>query len=291
MAAHIERTLSDERSPLVPHTPSQSLRPRLVALDMDGTLLTNEGKIPQRFWSVLARAHAAEMIITPASGRQLATLRTMFAEQAHGCRPETFIAENGAVVFHGGDIVSTTTMPEPPVRRLLHSVPHAPFRAHTVVCTPEVAYTVSDLPEQVDAEVAKYYAAREKVGALTQAPTSETIKIALYVESDAETDALPWVRETVPELRVLVSSTHWLDIMDPEADKGTALLALAETLGIAQAETAAIGDYLNDVMMLQSAGVAVAMGNAHADLKAIADEVIGDNDNEAAVTRLEQWLA
>lgn len=258
---------------------------------MDGTLLTSDGDIPQRFWPVLKRASAADMIITPASGRQLATLRAMFDNETHGSSPTAFIAENGAVVFHDGEIVSTTMMPDAPVRRLLHALADAPFRAHAVVCTPQVAYTVSDLPKQIDAEVAKYYTAREELDALMQAPTGETIKIALYVESDAEADALPWVNATVPELRVLVSSKHWLDIMAPDADKGTALLALSDALGIAQADTAAIGDYLNDFVMLQSAGIAVAMGNAHEDLQAIADEVIGDNDSHAAVTRLEQWLA
>ena len=68
--------------------------PRLVALDMDGTLLTPEGVIPESFWPTLDAAHAAGMTVAPASGRQLATLRGMFARNA----PDTFIAENGAVV-------------------------------------------------------------------------------------------------------------------------------------------------------------------------------------------------
>lgn len=261
-------------------------KPRLIALDMDGTLLDPQGRIPERFWPVLRRAKEQGVIVAPASGRQLATLQAMFK---HGA-PEAFIAENGAAVARGGRIVSTTTLPEAPVRRLLEQLGSAPFTAHAVVCAPEVAYTL-ELPAAIDAEVDKYYASRAKVQSLIDAPLATIIKIALYVESDAERDAYPWVRDTVPELTSVVSGTHWLDVMHPEASKGRALTQLAASLGIDAAETAAFGDYLNDYALLQAAGYAVAVGNAHADLKAIADEVVGTNAEHAVVHKLEGWLS
>ena len=222
------------------------------------------------------------MTLAPASGRQLATLQQMFPE----C--DTFIAENGAVVWHSGEVVSTTALPLDAARNLIAALPDAPFPAHTVICAPEVAATLP-LPPAIDAEVDKYYASRTTLAALGDHPTP-VIKIALYVETDAERDALPWVREHAPELRAVVSGKHWLDIMHPDADKGHALEALADTLGIPLAQTAAFGDFLNDYGMLRAAGYAVAMKNAHPDLKAIADEVIGSNGDEAVVDKLVQWL-
>ncbi|PAT05891.1 HAD family hydrolase [Corynebacterium hadale] len=259
--------------------------PRLVALDMDGTLLAPSGAIPEHFWHTLDRARAAGITVAPASGRQLATLRAMFTRN----EPDTFIAENGAVVQHLGEIVSAITMPEDTVRRFVDAFPHAPFTAHPVMCTPEASFTLADTPAEVQREVDKYYLANERVSTLADAPAHRIVKIALFVDGDAELDGLPWVRETVPELEALVSSKHWLDIMPPAASKGAALTALAATLGIAQEDTAAIGDYLNDFSMLQAAGTAVAMGNAHPDLKAIAHEVIGTNGEHAAVDKLAQW--
>lgn len=256
--------------------------PRLIALDMDGTLLTPEGQVPERFWQLYDDATAQSVTITPASGRQLATLQRMFP----AC--ETFIAENGAVVWHGGEVVSTTALPLEAARNLLAALRDAPFPAHTVICAPEVAATLP-LPPAIDAEVDKYYASRTTLSALGDHPTP-VIKIALYVETDAERDALPWVREHAPGLRAVVSGKHWLDIMHPDADKGHALEALADTLGIPLAQTAAFGDFLNDYGMLCAAGYAVAMENAHPDLKAIADEVIGTNGDEAVVDKLAQWL-
>ena len=82
-----------------------------------------------------------------------------------------------------------------------------------------------------------------------------------------------------------------LDLGEPDADKGLALSQLAGAMDVAMAETAAFGDYLNDLGMLRVAGRAVAMGNAHEDLKAVADEVVGTNVDGAAVARLAQWLS
>ena len=256
--------------------------PRLIALDMDGTLLDGDGQVPDAFWPLLDAARSHGVTLAPASGRQLATLQQMFPE----C--DTFIAENGAVVWHSGEVVSTTALPLDAARNLIAALPDAPFPAHTVICAPEVAATLP-LPPAIDAEVDKYYASRTTLAALGDHPTP-VIKIALYVETDAERDALPWVREHAPELRAVVSGKHWLDIMHPDADKGQALEALADTLDIPLAQTAAFGDFLNDYGMLRAAGYAVAMENAHPDLKAIADEVIGSNGDEAVVDKLAQWL-
>ena len=248
---------------------------------MDGTLLDGDGRVPDAFWPLLETARSRGITLAPASGRQLATLQQMFPD----C--EDFIAENGAVVARGGEVVSTTALPEAPVQRLLSALPNAPFAAHAVVCAPSVAATVA-LPPAVDAEVDKYYASRTLLG---DGSASPTIKIALYVESDAERDAYPWVRELVPELRAVVSGKHWVDLMHPDADKGLALAQLAEAMGVAMSETAAFGDYLNDLGMLRAAGHAVAMGNAHEDVKAVADEVVGTNTDGEAVARLAKWLS
>lgn len=259
-------------------------QPKLVALDMDGTLVITGQEIPASFWPVLERARERGMTIAPASGRQLATLREMFARD----EPDTFIAENGAVVWHKGRIVSTTPMDEAPVRRLIEAVEGTPWT--TVVCTPEVCFTRDDLLPEVSAEVSQYYRSREELSSLIDAPLATTIKIALYIPGDAETEALGWVEEQVPELRVLLSGKHWIDVMAPEADKGRALTELAAGIGIGLEHTAAIGDYLNDVGMLKAAGYAVAMGNAHEDVKAVADEVCGDVGDEGAVEKLKAWF-
>ena len=81
---------------------------RLIALDMDGTLLDADGKFPPGFDEILRAAHEQGVVLAPASGRQLGTLADMF-DGLHGS-PDGFIAENGAVVAHEGEIVSTVAI-------------------------------------------------------------------------------------------------------------------------------------------------------------------------------------
>ncbi|WKD58003.1 Putative phosphatase YwpJ [Corynebacterium capitovis DSM 44611] len=264
-------------------------QPRIVAIDMDGTLIDPSGSIPDEFWPLLDRALAAGMIIAPASGRQLATLQHMFERN----EPDTFIAENGAVVWHKGDIVSTKPMPDAVVQRVLEALPAAPFRATAVLCKPEISYTERGISPDIEAEVDKYYLANVHTDSLLDeaiAAPDDTVKIALFIESDAERDALPWLREIAPELNAVVSSQHWLDLMNPGAHKGAALEALASALGVDISQTAAIGDYLNDYEMLQAAGHAVAMGNAHPSLKEIADEIAPTNAEQGALRIIGSWL-
>ena len=263
--------------------------PRIVSLDMDGTLIDSAGAIPDPFWPLLERARAAGMVIAPASGRQLATLQHMFRRSA----PSTYIAENGAVVWHDNEIVSVSALPAEPVHRVIDALDSAPVTAHAVVCYPEVSFTARHIPPAIETEVDRYYLANRHARSLDDALSTQPdnpVKLALFIEEGAEPRAAQWLSTLVPELAVVVSSRHWIDIMSPHATKGVALRALAQRLGVDMAHTAAIGDYLNDAAMLREAGWAVAMGNAHPELKAIADEVVGTNDEHGALQRIERWL-
>ena len=102
----------------------------------------------------------------------------------------------------------------------------------------------------------------------------------------AEAEVFPVIDAAAPDANVVVSGANWVDVMHPEADKGVALRALADALGIAHSETVAFGDYLNDYALLQAAGTAWAMDNAHPELKAIADHIAPSNVDHGVVTVL-----
>ena len=262
--------------------------PRIVALDMDGTLVDPEGNIPDEFWAVLEDAQNKGMVIAPASGRQLATLQDMF----EGKDIQTFIAENGGVVWHKGEIISTKPMNENAVAEVLRAAENSDAPIYPVVCKPEFAFVADDLPESVAKETEKYYHSQRPVSWLRDAAESSkepTIKVALFVESDAERDGLP-IAQAAEGQNIAVSGKHWVDIMSPQTNKGRALESLAETLGVNIADTAAIGDYLNDYEMLETAGTAVAMENGHEKLKDIADIVAASNADHGAIRQLQAWL-
>ncbi|RYG34293.1 hypothetical protein EON81_15960, partial [bacterium] len=78
--------------------------------------------------------------------------------------------------------------------------------------------------------------------------------------------------------RATESEPEYLEFLAASASKGAGLKVLAERLGIALEETAAIGDFLNDIEMLETAGFSAAVGNAIAPVQKVADVIVGTND-------------
>ncbi|MDO5671001.1 MAG: HAD family hydrolase [Corynebacterium sp.] len=250
---------------------------RIIALDMDGTLLDAAGQVPDSFWPVLEELRARGVAVAPASGRQLATLQAIFPG-------DTYIAENGTCVFHDGEVVSTTLIDTPTVTAVIDAAADMDL----VVCTPTVAYHRPGISAETEKELAKYYHSRQATEDLHS--VTDVIKLAVFTPGDAETEIYPLLLDAAPDANVVVSGAHWIDIMHADAGKGRALTALAEAMGVDKQQTAAFGDYLNDLELLEAAGTAWAMENAHPDILAIADHIAPPNTEEGVVTVLRSLL-
>lgn len=96
--------------------------------------------------------------------------------------------------------------------------------------------------------------------------------------------------ERVHDAVLVCSETNYLEILPAGVSKGNALKYLADYLQIPLREIIAVGDNLNDVEMLSEAGLGVAMGNAHPELKKVADHVTDSNDNDGVATLIENYL-
>ena len=259
---------------------------RLVVTDMDGTLLNAEGNIPEAFWPLLDRLRDQGVAFAPASGRQLATLQSQFD---HAGEPMSYIAENGTVVVHAGEVISLTTLSPDAVHAIIDAARAADVDMGVVVCRPERAF-VERNDEAFLAEGSKYYLSLTEVDDLHAEVNSEVIKVAVFTFEDAETVAAPLLRRAAPEDKVVVSGKHWVDIMDQSADKGRALTTLCEAMGIPVSASVAFGDYLNDMELLQAAGTSYAMANAHPDIAAIADRSAPGNTEDGVLVVLRQML-
>ena len=114
---------------------------RLIVCDMDGTLLDGDSHLPEEFWEVYRLLTEHNVTFVPASGRQLATLTTMFqpadsgvtgvddVEDVEGSHEEVslprtndFIAENGNLVIHSGERVWQSVIPEAIAHEVIHAV-------------------------------------------------------------------------------------------------------------------------------------------------------------------------
>lgn len=239
---------------------------RLIAVDMDGTLLDGDGHIPDALWPLLDELDGRDIIFAPASGRQLATLRRSFD---HARDDVVYIAENGAYVVRGDAEISTDAVDAgfaASVVLRVRSFADKGFDAGVVVCGKRSAY-IERTDASFLAESEKYYAKLEVVDDLL-AVDDQILKLAIYDFGEAEKTTAPELEDLRATHQVVVSGHHWIDVMNAGVNKGVALQRLQAALGIDRSQTAAFGDYLNDLELLDAAVMSFAMSNAHPDVLA-----------------------
>lgn len=266
---------------------------RIVAVDMDGTLLDANGVITPGTWEVLFALRDQGITVVPASGRQYSTLAELFAPFVTPEHTLTVIAENGGVVIDDGKLVSTHSLPKPVVAAVLSALETADLRhgsAGAVMCTPYMAYVESDNPAFL-AEARRYYKALEIVPDLTALLAEDhelhVVKMAMFA-FDGSTKVLQPVLD-IPAVtsvdgttvaRAVVSSPNWMDVMPTSVNKGVALADLHKAVHLGPENTVAFGDYLNDLELLDHAEISVAMANAHPEVLQRARYVAHPNTEE-----------
>lgn len=255
---------------------------------MDGTLLDAEGRVPDGLWPLLRIMAERGIAFAPASGRQYATLRDAFDQVSEGM---PFIAENGSFVVRDDVELSSTPVDPEIVERVLAAADDATAAGRdvgVVLCARRCGY-VSRADDAFMAQVRKYYHSHAVVDDL-RAVDDAPIKMALFDFDDAETGIAPALSEVADTHQVVVSGAHWVDVMQPGVNKGTALRALQSEMGITAAQTAAFGDYLNDLEMLREADLSFAMANAHPDIRAVARFTAPSHTEAGVVAVLERLL-
>jgi Cof subfamily protein (haloacid dehalogenase superfamily) len=258
---------------------------RLLAIDLDGTLLTPQRTITLRTYEAIHQAVAAGMTLVVATGQTLDVLRAVCADLPLKV-PQ--IIYNGAIIadIQSGSVLYERLVPPEYVLstlELLHS--NGFYRAYH---THKRVYVDENTPDARD-----WY--RAPVPSVIEIPGVESLYpqpcIKIVGVGDAAT--LREKRELLEQhlagqLYVTQASSKLLEFLHPEVSKGNALTTVARILGIAPAEVVAIGDNHNDIGMLQFAGLGIAMGNAHDEVKIAANYVTTRNSEEGVALALEE---
>ncbi|HEY0217214.1 MAG TPA: Cof-type HAD-IIB family hydrolase [Cellulomonas sp.] len=254
---------------------------RLIATDMDGSLLDERGRVPEGLWALLDELDRRGIAFCPASGRQYANLREQFGERGADL---FYIAENGAYVVRDGAEVSTDPLPAaevPGVIRRVRDLAAAGSDVGMVLCGKRSGY-IERGDGRFAEHAARHYAWLEQVDDLT-AVDDTVLKIAVFDFGSVEERTAPAFADLTDRLRVMVSGQHWLDVMSPDADKGHGLRRVQDALGVTPEQTMAFGDYLNDAGMLRGAHWSFAMDNAHPEVRALARYVAPANSRNGVV--------
>jgi HAD superfamily hydrolase (TIGR01484 family) len=267
--------------------PGQGFPYRLVATDLDGTLLRSDDTVSERTRDALAAAAAqgaAHLVVT---GRAVPWTRHILDELGY---EGLAVCGQGAQVYDAG------------ARRLLTSVTLDRQLAGVALAKIEAEVGPLHLAasrDGLDGEVlaGPGYALTGRLpavpftdaGDLWAAPLNK-----IYIQHPTLSDdelAEAATRAAGGFVTVTMAGAGIVELLPLGLSKATGLSLAARRLGVKAAETIAFGDMPNDLPMFAWSGRGVAMANAHADLKAVADEVTASNDEDGIAVVLERLLA
>ena len=253
---------------------------KIIFSDMDGTLLTNENKLPEGFDGMITELSRRGVIFAPASGRQYFSLLRSFDKYSDDF---LFLAENGTLVMHKGKEIFSSPLNVAATRDVL-AASEGFENILRVYCGKKDAYIrrEQDTPE-FRAELEKYYTHNDVVDNFREI-RDVPLKIAFFdPTANAKTNIYDKLAPFKSSLQVVLSSDYWVDVMSPSINKGEAVKNIQRIMNVKPEECAAFGDYLNDYEMLQAVGYGFAMANAHPDLKKVARFETLSNDKSGVL--------
>ncbi len=265
---------------------------KLIAFDMDGTLLDADSNIHDDFWPLASILQKKGITLCPASGRQYHCLVDKFKELASSL---FFVAENGACVVANGVKYSTKKLAVNEVlnllltARMLQSTHKSVGVVLSGTDTAYIEHPTINTDSNFRIEVDKSYKKVCVVEDLTKVEDS-FFKVAIFNHKNSEHVSAPMFEKFKDQYQVLVSGENWLDIMSLSANKGAGIKSVQQILNITPAQTMAFGDYLNDLEMMDTANYSFAMENAHPLLKERANYISPENTKNGVIRTIKSVL-
>lgn len=248
---------------------------KLLAIDLDGTALDHQRKLVPSVIPAVQRAKEAGIQVILASGRILPSMKT-FLDPLGLQGP--VICSNGALLY-GSDFELSHHWPvdKEAVRRLIEFAEHDQIHVNLYSLAQLYNFAESDWGRVYQQRVHSVPVQMIERSAADQLAVSKAMLVAEGSLIDAIQEKLADVLEGLP-VRLTRSEPEYLECLNVEASKGHALETLATQLGLVREEVAAIGDYWNDIEMLQFAGTSAAVGNAAEETKRAAQVVVSSNE-------------
>lgn len=261
---------------------------RLVALDIDDTLVDHSSIIPTRSLNALRRAQEQGVEIVLATGRGYLGTEAIRKQLGPGFH---------YIICFGGALVADYETGTPRIHRFLKPEDVAScIRIANDLGLHVQIYQGDEVIFQRMTPFAQQYCAYQKLPCradehLLEHDLGQVPKVLMYAPPELEETYKRLVAERLPKhLHALGSKPGFIEIGDVSVTKGTAVQALAQQLGIAQSQVCAIGDNTLDQDMIEWAGVGCCVKNGKESVKAAADMVIPAQSEEGVAWFLEKYV-
>jgi len=254
---------------------------KLIASDMDGTLLTDKKELPADTYKVIEKLYSMGILFAAASGRQMASLERLFAPVNDKV---IFIAENGAYIKFRDEEIFSDVMDKELIRDMVLKISDRPnFRF--LLEGKECAYTDhSTMYRAMTSSRFNYNVVLVENSADVYSINDDFVKAAL---SDVTTSN----RKDFGEMHyyfndrctAVLSGPNCLDFQNFGVNKGSAIRKIKEKLGFSKDEIMSFGDNFNDLEMLFESGKAFVTENSSKEMKEKSKAVVIGSNNDGAV--------
>ncbi|NQP54563.1 sugar-phosphatase [Streptococcus suis] len=264
---------------------------KLVAVDIDGTLITNDRKITTEVFHAVQEAKEQGVKVVIATGRPIAGVQNLLEELNLRDAGDYVITFNGGLVQDtatGQEIVKETMTYDDYrdieyLSRKLNVHMHAITKEGIFTANRNIGkYTVH---ESTLVNMPIFYRTPEEMTG------KEIVKMMMIDEPeilDAAISKIP--QEFHDKYNIVKSTPFYLEFMSKETSKGNAIIHLAEKMGLDMSQTMAIGDAENDRPMLEVVGNPVVMENGVPELKKIAKYITKSNEESGVAHALREWV-
>ena len=260
---------------------------RLVLADVDGTLVTQNKALTKRTVEAVRRLRDAGIEFTVTSGRPPLGMQMLIDELA---LTQPLAAFNGGVLVHPDlSVISQSFISAALAVKAIDAIVHHGLDAWIytdrdwfvhdagAAHVAHEQWTVNFAPKVVPDFAAQLHHVVKIVG------VSENYEAVEACEMDVQ-------REWGSQVSAARSLPYYLDVTNPDANKGNVVTVLSKLLRIAPSQIATIGDMQNDVFMFRKSGLSVAMGNASPDVQNQAQFVTSSNEEEGFADAMDNFV-
>lgn len=265
---------------------------RLLALDLDGTLTDSKKHVSKKNREYIARAQEKGIDVVLASGRPVIGIRGVADELDLWNTGGYILAYNGGHIIDcktGRDLVKQT-IPMEYVHEICE-VAHCGFGVHPLSYNELGVICENDTDRYVRQEAYNNSIPIIKTDSLESQITEPVVKFMVVGDPEKLKKAYHFLREKFEGLlNVFFSEPYFLEVTPLGIEKASALTRLAEILGSSCDQIMACGDGLNDIPMLECAGLAIAMENAYEETKKAADHIVASNEDDGVAEAIARFI-
>ncbi|MGF1729113.1 sugar-phosphatase [Photobacterium kasasachensis] len=264
---------------------------KLVALDMDGTLLNSQKEVSARTKQAIKDARAQGVHVVLASGRPLEGMADYLAQLGMTSNDDYVLSYNASLVqrVESREIIRKQIMKGSDAKNIaslshdLGVFVHAFSPSRGLITPQNNTYT------QHESTINGVEVTEIDFAELDN--DEEIIKVMMVADPEVLSSAITQLPESLYQQYTIVQSApFFLELLNPKSNKGAGVAMLAEHLGIDASEVICMGDAGNDHHMIKYAGLGVAMGNATEDTKALANHITSSNDDDGVALVIEEFI-